>query len=328
MSNILTIVLRLVPKWVLLAPKQTREFAVFRGEKMKTRTVLRLTISLSLLALLASCAPSNNDHQSFQNSESLSSNIIGGSTADSTYAQKNGIVGILDTQKGGLCTGSLIAPNLIITAGHCVNVTNPTALLVFFTPNLSDAIKMDQATKTLKINSSVVRKTAQVIRHEGYGMAAASAAQNDIALIRIESAAPSTFQLAQLAPANLTQTIKAGNTVTLAGYGVSSYKSDPTTGRPLQSSGSGLLRKVDSIKVLALRPQGEEIMFDQSQGRGACHGDSGGPAYFTDSSNKTYLIGVTSRDASPKMSCDSKTIYTGIMGYSQWIQDNIKTILK
>ncbi|MFZ3228848.1 MAG: trypsin-like serine protease [Pseudobdellovibrio sp.] len=298
---------------------------------METRTVLRLTLSLTLLAFLAACAPATNSTPTtYQSSEAAQSEIIGGMNVDLKFAQQNGVVGIFDAESGGLCTGSLIAANLVITAGHCVNVSHPTAMLVFFTPNFQEAIIRDQ-TGNFKYNPKLVRAGLKVIRHEKYGDASIKEtdAQHDVALIRLESAAPAEFSLAQLAPSQLTTSLHAGSLVTLAGYGVSTYKADPKSGRPLASTGSGLLRKVDKIQVLTVRPNGEEIMFDQSQGRGACHGDSGGPAYFTDAvSKKTFVIGVTSRDASPNRSCDSKTIYTGMMGYSDWINANSKQILK
>lgn len=295
---------------------------------MKTGTVLRLAISLSLLALLASCAPtSNQDSQGYQDTNTISSNIIGGANADLAYAQQNGIVGIYDAQQGALCTGSLIAANLVITAGHCVNTAHPEAMLVFFSPNLDDAIRDDAS--GVHYVKSLVRQATKVVRHERYGRPSAKGgAQNDVALIRLGTAAPAEFKLATLASSQLTRTLRAGSTVTLSGYGVSAFKADPRTGRPIVEDGAGLLRKVDGIKILAVMTSGEEITLDQSQGRGACHGDSGGPAYYTDAiSKQTFVIGVTSRGDNAA-TCASKAIYTGVMGYEQWIAANSKTILQ
>ena len=36
------------------------------------------------------------------------------------------------------------------------------------------------------------------------------------------------------------------------------------------------------------------MILDQEDGSGACHGDSGGPAFF-EKDGKTYLLGVTNR---------------------------------
>ena len=79
--------------------------------------------------------------------------------------------------------------------------------------------------------------------------------------------------------------------------------------------------------MLSLTATGEEITLDQSQGRGACHGDSGGPAYVKDAvSGKNILVGVTSRGTNPQGLCDRQAIYTGVMGYAQWIANGVKEL--
>lgn len=330
MSNILTIVLRLVPKWVLLPTKQTRGPLRFiqGGIIMKTTNVLRLAISLSFLALFASCAPtSNKASESYQNSHSSESNIIGGDVADQTFAQENGIVGVFDANRGALCTGSLIARNLVLTAAHCINTFDSKAMLVFFSTDLEKAIGMTSAGR-MGYNPKLVIQASKALRNEKYNSKSESmtTSTNDIALILLSKDAPASYKTVNLAPADLAKTIRIGDKVSLAGYGVSAYKADPTTHKALMEKGSGILRKIDNINFLSILPSGEEVTFDQTQGRGACHGDSGGPAYYTDSVTKTkYMIGVTSRGEGD---CNMTAVYSAVMGQAKWIADSSKKILQ
>ena len=336
---------------------------------MSSIRTLKLFISLSVLTALAACAPKSSDQNSFQNGDSQIANIIGGTDADLNYAKENGIVGIYDTELGGLCTGSLIADGLVVTAGHCANVAHPEKMIVFFGPNFDDVIA--QAKQS---DFSNIRRVTKVIRHEKYGVDAGPVAavqtamkatlrskkpqgtrqpasnppaapvvaqpialpispvmkstklsKNDISLVRFNGTAVAGFKFATLASATQADLLKVGLHATLAGYGLSEYKQDPNTGETIVGNGAGVLRQVSEIQVIDLLPSLEEITFDQSQGHGACHGDSGGPAYMQDSQTHTsYLIGVTSRGGG---NCDLTAVYTGIIGYSQWIAENSKQLM-
>lgn len=291
---------------------------------MNTNTFLRIAIGLSLLALLASCAPqSNTDVQTYLETEQAS--IVGGVNATLSFAKQNGIVGIFDQAKGGICTGSLIAANLVLTAGHCINVENPQETVVFFGTSLKEITEQVQTG-----NQTNIRFAAKVVRHERFGAgrtpAGAGGTNNDIGLILIEEKAPQGFQLAKIAPAQLSRTLRAGSEVTLSGFGVNKFQRHPVTGESLVSEGSGVLRKVDKIKLLSILPSGEELTFDQSIGRGACHGDSGGPALLFDKVTKrNVVIGVTSRGGG---NCDRTVVYTAVMGYESWIAQKSKELLQ
>ena len=117
--------------------------------------------------------------------------------------------------------------------------------------------------------------------------------------------------------------MKPGSSVTLAGFGVSDYKKDSQTGK-FSGEGSGLLRQIDNIGVISLSASGQEMTFDQSKGSGACHGDSGGPAYFLEqATQKSLLVGVTSRGTDPSGLCNGQVIYTSVAGYTSWIDSGL-----
>lgn len=293
---------------------------------MNSDKVLKIIANLSLIALFASCAPASKDLNSYQSSPTDESNIIGGSTATADFEMKNGIVGVYDLEKGGLCTGSLIGDNLVLTAGHCANVAHPEKMIIFFGTNFNAVVAQIK-----KGDHSSIRPVVKVMRHEKYVVGDSSAddnahTKNDISLIRFQGAIATGFQKASLATSAQSNMLQQGSTVMLAGYGLSEFKQDPNTGEALSSKGAGTLRQVGNIKILSILPTGEEITFDQSTGRGACHGDSGGPAYVIDAkTNTNYVVGVTSRGGGD---CNVTAVYTGVLGYSQWIQSHSAQLMK
>ncbi len=292
---------------------------------MNLMQLVKVIINLSLLALLASCAPKAADLGSYLGDVTLQSGIIGGSDADATYEKQHGIVGVYDTEQGGLCTGSLIGNGLVLTAGHCANVDHPEKMIIFFGPNFDDIIA--QANNG---DHSNLRRVVRAVRHEKYKEEKPDilSTNNDISLLRFQGDNVAGYLTVQLATAQQASALQKGTSVTLAGYGLSEYTFDPTSGKKLSSKGAGLLRMVDGVKIISVLATGEEITFDQSQGKGACHGDSGGPAYFVDANGATWLVGVTSRGGSQIDRCDGTSIYTGVIGYTDWIQTHLSNIMR
>lgn len=290
---------------------------------MGSEHLLKVIIVTSILVLLSSCAPGSFNLNSFQQSSSEESSIVGGKDSTTEYAERNGIVGIYDMEHGGLCTGNLIGDGLVLTAGHCANVDNPTKMIVFFGPDLH-AIELE----VQQGNYDNIRHVLKVVRHETYksNHGNDSKSSDDISLLRFQGSAAARFKAVALATSLQSALLKVGDSVSLAGYGLSVFKQDPKSGQELVSQGVGLLRQVADIKVLSMLPTLQEITLDQSKGHGACHGDSGGPAYVVDpATRKTYLIGVTSRGSG---NCDETATYTGVIGYSSWIQQNSLQLIK
>ena len=65
------------------------------------------------------------------------------------------------------------------------------------------------------------------------------------------------------------------------------------------------------------------MILDQSHGHGACHGDSGGPAYIQ-KNGKMILAGVTNRSypSSASDDCAHQVVYTKVHAYESWIKKN------
>ena len=264
---------------------------------MKTGMIIKIAAVLSGASFIVSCSSgsSNQSAQTFQSGTAAP--IIGGSNSTLDYQKQNGIVGVLmiyqdqmGQQMSAGCTSSLITKNVVVTAAHCLVAPKGAKLVqavVYFSNDLSTV--MDEISNG---NKSNVRPIDKVLRHEAYLQSEQS--NNDIGLIHFAGTTPEGFQLATRATHESAAAMKPGSSVTLAGFGVSDYKKDSKTGK-LSGEGSGFLRQIDNIEVVSFSASGEEMTFDQSKGSGACHGDSGGPAYFlVQATQKPRLVTPTS----------------------------------
>lgn len=197
---------------------------------------------------------------------------------------------------GALCTASLIGRNTALTAAHCVQKGSYAPVMIFG-PNVRSPDSVHLPVTGVSVNPAWEKK-------RGRGMD-----QGDIAVVKFAGKIPPGYHPATLdSPKN---EIKKGESVILAGYGVSNAKTH---------EGAGQLRKT-TVSVAAVRKGKSEMIFNQSHGHGACHGDSGGPAYFQ-RGRKMVLGGVTNRSYpnSAADDCAHKVVYTKVAAYRPWIE--------
>lgn len=285
----------------------------------------KLLLSVLALSLLA-CAPAL---QPALTANEQTPQILGGEAVLATDEISKSTVAVFDTFQGGTCTGTLLSKNIILTAAHCVQ-SGKGFLAVLFGLDLKSAAKFDaseslghnrylEAMEDLeKILQAIIDVTLPGDERQQKLFAAMDDYKNwgDIALIKIDQDAPAGY-----VPASLLEDgryLQNGATITLAGYGITKPYSEQNP----EAKDESILRKVD-IKISNAVFSETEISFDQTEGRGACHGDSGGPA-FIKIGDKLKLFGITSRGLKdPEDSCRQFSGYTYFPAYKTWVSETI-----
>lgn len=230
--------------------------------------------------------------------------VVGGKDASSKGDLGGAVVALYSqsARSGALCTATLISGNFALTAAHCVEQGISNTVVIF-----ADNIHSSGRTM-LRVVEAKSPPQWREPHPSGTDF-------GDIAVIRLEGKLPRGYHPAHLAPANLKLT--RGEKVLLAGYGISHVRNQ---------AGAGQLRRT-TVSVVEPDLGHSEMVFDQTKGSGACHGDSGGPA-FAERKGRLYLVGVTNRgypDAAPD-DCAQEVVYAKVGVYRRWITETTRSM--
>lgn len=228
----------------------------------------KLLVPMLFFVLAASCA-SPEDHVELQQSP-----IIGGNAASS--GQFPTVVAVLNA---GLCTGTLVAPDLVMTAAHCIS----PAVLGY---SSQSQVTYDTAVRigsTRADSGGYVIQAAATLPHPSFSES--SLGRHDIGLIWLADSVTS------VTPTVLNRNhadAPAGITTSLVGFGLTN---------PNNQYSSGTLYYLGSKPTVGCSSIGESdtylLCYDQTNGTGSCSGDSGGPSFATIGGTRK-LVGVTS----------------------------------
>jgi secreted trypsin-like serine protease len=221
--------------------------------------------------------------------------IVGGAAlAPETIARS--VVTIVGS-RGNFCTGSVIAPSLVLTVAHCVQSGADYKIVQYGadkTPQLQDV--------------------KNVAIHPGFRMEAmlAHRATADVALLRLD--APAKGKVA--APLGVPQLpIAVGAKFTIAGVGVT-VRGDGRSAGTIRSASLVATGKPGTLQIRLIDP----VTMGLREGLCACTGDSGSPV-FEDQQGAATIVGVVSWSTGPNGSggCGGITGVTPLTLYRDWI---------
>ncbi len=209
------------------------------------------------------------------------------------------------------CSGTLVGRRIVVTAAHCIQKFDEVTkkkLPEYILPKATDYVVSFDTKVSQQGNW---RRAAQVIAHPDWSPNETLSPQpttppNDIGVIILAEDAPALAKVATIADTDIAP--EAGSMIDLAGYGITSNRNNNDT---------GILRQVQTMfKTL----DGNIQRFSVGQlFKGACAGDSGGPAYIQ-VDGEYQLMGATSTGIEIGGYCLGMVAnYTDARYYHDWI---------
>ncbi len=243
-----------------------------------------LATSLVALALTTTvgCSVEATDEQAASQASPIIDGTASGADHDSVM--------LIVIRGKGACTGTLVAPNLVLTARHCVTETDGGALCkVDGTPYDGGRLYSNFAASDLLVYKGQLASAMaeQPSRADAKGKqiiteSTSTYCDSDVAFLLLDRAVS-----APVAPVRLREGARDGESITAVGWGLTEDGHTPS--KRLERKG---------IRVEAVGPytfdDRTRIGLGKSEfmiGEGICSGDSGGPAF----ASTGAVVGVVSR---------------------------------
>jgi hypothetical protein len=215
----------------------------------------------------------------------------------------------LDSQTGAdkapvfQCTASALTRRVVLTAAHCINGDNPSYLEI-----------MQGSTVT----TIPVVKTVIIDEYKTDPFA-------DLALAVLKDELPEGTITVSIPSPEMQIDLKKLDLIA-AGYG----KDTDSTGEQIRD-GLGILRVV-LLNISKYEFEDSKFLVDQTNSKGFCEGDSGGPGLFQHE-GRYYIMGVASKNEFPEKAAEATTglcsfrgAYVNLLKFKKWIEDTTKDL--
>jgi hypothetical protein len=273
---------------------------------LKTALEVGLIVGVSVVAVAGCAAPAEHEVEARVHVDATEPQIFGGAKDD----DGNAIPGVVALRVGmgatfELCSGALLAPNLVLTARHCVTKTASASIACDENGLSADGKHVLANEEPATIGVYVGASPRFTERPSALGKTLITPkgdvlCDSDIALVVLDRALDDVTPL----PIRLHAPARVGDTIRSVGYGQNDEKLP--IGTRVRKSGVEVLAQGKALSQ-SNTPLGAH---EFEVGKSICQGDSGGPAI---SEETGAVIGVVSRGGNCNE--DFGHIYTTTAGF-------------
>lgn len=305
------------------------------------------SLAVALLSLPLACgpAPSGAPVDVAATGARDAAIINGGSCSEHDTATAVAIlvdaqVSMLGTEipmKTVVCTGTLIAPDVVLTAAHCLDAS---ALTLGFGEVLSERYFISFQEDLTAMSSANQQQGAEVelpadaieandwVVHQNFNLNLMNGENvngpgnfHDIGLMFLSETVDDVKPEVVITPEEAAEAIVEGAEVLIAGWGQQTQTNGPFDPPPegtvgIKKCGPSFINEVGSHEI--------QIGADASTTR-KCHGDSGGPSYAvidTDHARTRRVVGITSH-AYDAEDCNKGGVDTRVDAWFDWIDEKM-----